>query len=83
MTSCPPITAHLSELGLVGVVGLHGRVQLVQHLQDLLVDLKRDLATLKLRSKLKNQNIFSARIIFSTTTITHLRDLSVKSKCLD
>ena len=49
MTICPPITAHLSELGLVGVVGLHGRVQLVQHLQDLLVDLKRDLATLKLK----------------------------------
>ena len=38
----------LPELGLVGVVGLHGGVQLVEHLQNLLVDLEPDLTTLKL-----------------------------------
>ena len=38
----------LAELGLVGVVGLHGGVKLVQHLQHLLVDLEPNLPTLQL-----------------------------------
>ena len=73
MTSCPPITAHLSELGLVGVVGLHGRVQLVQHLQDLLVDLKRDLATLK--SKFISQKIFFYLTVYFQQQQLHICEI--------
>ena len=42
----------LPELRLVGVVGLHGGVQLVQNLQDLFVNLERDFATLNTKRKL-------------------------------
>jgi hypothetical protein len=41
----------LAELGLVGVVGLHGGVELVEHFEHLLVDLEADLATLQYKKK--------------------------------
>ena len=40
----------LPELRLVGVVGLHGCVQLVQNLQHLLMDLEPNLATLNINT---------------------------------
>ena len=43
----------LPELGLVGVVGLHGRVQLVEHLQHLFVNLEPNLAALNRRNDFK------------------------------
>ena len=41
----------LPELGLVGLVRLHGRVQLVQNLQHFLMDLVPDLAALNERQE--------------------------------
>ncbi len=49
------LTLCLSELCLVGVVRLHGRVKLVQHLEYFLVDLVTDLTALY--SKMKASSV--------------------------
>ena len=46
------LVLRLPELCLVRVVGLHGGVQLVQDLQNLLMDLVADLAALQIISTL-------------------------------